>query len=282
MHQAAPTMPEADLETLMRRYLPLVRRVARRHQGRTPGGVDLDDLVSWGMTGLLEALTRFDPSRNDSFPAFARFRIRGAILDQLRALDWVPRSVRDKAEGMARATSECEARLGRPATESELAAALGLSLPRYREALRDIAPVTVIGLDEAGDADAAACSTAAPDAEPLGGLLQRERAGRVADAIRGLPEREQVLLSLYYRDDLTMKEVGAVLGITESRVSQLHTQALLRLRAQLADASATGGRRALKLGAQTADLPGDVPCRRPNQGSSRRAAARDASRACGR
>ncbi len=222
-----------ERETLLRRYLPLVRRVARRHLEKTPAA-DLDDLVAWGTIGLLTALERYDPGRATLFSTYARFRIRGTILDQLRALDWVPRSLREKAAQVERTAGVLEARLGRRATEEELAAALALSLEGLRALRSAIAPVGVVSLDEPGAGwDDQAFPPGRDEPGPLATLLRREQGRLIADAIRGLPQRDQVLLSLYYRDELTMKEVGTVLGLTESRVSQLHAQALARLRAQL-------------------------------------------------
>ncbi len=222
-------------EALIRRYLPLVRRIAGAHSWRLPSGVDLDDVRSWGVFGLLAAVDRFDPARAELFVAYARKRIRGAILDQLRQSDWTPRSVRDKAEAVARGTREVEARLGRAATEDDIASALGLPIDAYRALIGRIAPVAVVSLEDVRLEQGERWQGGLPDhgAEPFDAILRREEARLLADAIRGLPEREQLLLSLYYRDELTLKEVGAVLGVTESRVCQLHAQALRGLRARL-------------------------------------------------
>ena len=232
MPQCTATMSIDERETLLRRYLPLVRRVARRHLGRG-AAADLDDLVSWGTMGLLAALERYDPARQTLFSTYAIFRIRGAILDQLRTLDWVPRGVREKAAVVERAAAAVEAHLGRPATEDEVAAALALSLDAYRTLVAETAPVGLVSLDACGGlADDSSLDAGEPG--PLAALLRSEQVHQVAEAIRHLAERDQLLLSLYYRDELTMKEVGTVLGLTESRVSQLHTQALARLRALVA------------------------------------------------
>jgi len=223
-----------ERETVLRSYLPLVRRMARRFLGRAAPHTDLDDLVAWGTLGLLDALRRYDPAREALFATYARFRIRGAILDQLRALDWVPRGVREKAAAVERIAGVLERRLGRPAREEEMARGLGISLPAYRNLLMQIAPITLVSLDDAGVGPGDDDLPLEPAvADPVRGVLRRERLLLVATAIGRLPERDQLLLSLYYRDDLTMKEVGAALGLTESRVSQLHTSALVRLRASL-------------------------------------------------
>ena len=225
---------ECGLEATLRRYLPLVRRVARRLCNRVVAPADLDDLVSWGTLGLMDALAKYEAGREALFSTYAQFRIRGAILDHLREVDWVPRSVREKAAAVERAAHTLELALGRPAREDELASVLGLSLATYRSVLMQIAPITLISLDDlgfgTGELDLVEDD---PHADPLRSLLQQERVRLVAQAIRQLPEREQVLLSLYYRDELTMREIGTVLELTESRVSQLHTQALLRVRSHL-------------------------------------------------
>jgi RNA polymerase sigma factor for flagellar operon FliA len=220
-------------EAALRRYLPLVRGVARRLLGRVVAPSDLDDLVAWGTVGLLDALGKYEPAREALFSTYARFRIRGAILDHLRENDWVPRSVREKAATVERMARALEITLGRPAHEDELAHGLGLSLAAYRELLTQIAPVTLISLEDPGFASEPELPLEHAYSDPLGSLLRRERLHLVTRAIRQLPEREQLLLSLYYRDELTMKEIGVLLGLTESRVSQLHTLALLRLRSHL-------------------------------------------------
>jgi RNA polymerase sigma factor for flagellar operon FliA len=234
MQQRGLTESIGERETILRMYQPLVRRMARRFLGRAAPRADLDDLVAWGTLGLLVALHRYDPAREALFATYARFRIRGSILDQLRALDWMPRGVREKSAAVERAARVLESRLGRPASEEEMARGLGISLAAYRNLLTQIAPITLVSLDDLGfgpGEDDLPLDRAVPD--PVRGLLRRERLLLVATAIGRLPERDQLLLSLYYRDDLTMKEVGAVLGLTESRVSQLHTSALVRLRATL-------------------------------------------------
>jgi RNA polymerase sigma factor for flagellar operon FliA len=226
---------QGDREDILRRYLPLVRRVVQRLAVRKPPHIELDDLVSWGIVGLLDAIEKYDPKKEALFSTYAQFRIRGAILDHLRSLDWVPRSVRQKAALIERVSHEVEGRLGRPATDEEIARELDLSLPQYQELLGKVGEMTLFSLEDLGfgggeerlgletDDDEA-------EADPLRALLSQERVHLVADAIGRLPEREKLVIALYYNEDLTMKEVGGVLGLTESRVSQLHSQAMLRLK----------------------------------------------------
>ena len=229
---------EGDREEVLRRYLPLVRRVVQRLAVRKPPHIELDDLVSWGIVGLLDAIEKYDPKKEALFSTYAQFRIRGAILDHLRSLDWVPRSVRQKAALIEKVSHELEGRQGRPATEEEIAHELELSLGQYQELLGKVGEMTLFSLEDLGfgsgeerlaqDAD-----DDEADADPLRALLSQERVHLVADAIGQLPEREKVVVGLYYNEDLTMKEVGGVMGLTESRVSQLHSQAMLRLKRYL-------------------------------------------------
>jgi RNA polymerase sigma factor for flagellar operon FliA len=226
---------EGERDEIMRRYLPLVRRVVQRLAIRKPPHIEIDDLVSWGIVGLLDAIEKYDPKKEALFSTYAQFRIRGAILDHLRSLDWVPRSVRQKAALIEKVSHELEGRLGRPPNEEEIARELEMSLTDYQDLLAKVGEMTLFSLEDLGfgsgeerlsqdqeDEEA--------DADPLRALLSQERVHLVADAIGKLPEREKLVVSLYYNEDLTMKEVGGVLGLTESRVSQLHSQAMLRLK----------------------------------------------------
>ncbi|MGH7894684.1 MAG: FliA/WhiG family RNA polymerase sigma factor, partial [Candidatus Binatia bacterium] len=229
---------QGEREEIMRRYLPLVRRVVQRLAIRKPPHIEIDDLVSWGIVGLLDAIEKYDPKKEALFSTYAQFRIRGAILDHLRSLDWVPRSVRQKAALIEKVSHELEGRHGRPPNEDEIARELEMTLTEYQDLLGKVGEMTLFSLEDLGfgggeerlskdqgDEEA--------EADPLRALLSQERVHLVADAIGKLPEREKLVVSLYYNEDLTMKEVGAVLGLTESRVSQLHSQAMLRLRAHL-------------------------------------------------
>jgi RNA polymerase sigma factor for flagellar operon FliA len=225
---------EGDREAVLRRYLPLVRRVVQRLSSRKPPHIDPEDLVSWGIVGLLDAIDKYDPVKEALFSTYAQFRIRGAILDHLRSFDWVPRSVRQKAAMIDKATRELEALHGRPATEDEIASHLDLSLAEYQRLLSKVGEMALFSVDDLGYGNGEVRllneSSVEPEEDPAGALLHHERASLLAEAIRRLPEREQRVIALYYQEDLTMKQVGQVLGLTESRVSQIHSQAVIRLK----------------------------------------------------
>ena len=225
-------------EDVLRRHLPLVRRVVQRLAARKPPHIELDDLVSWGIVGLLDAITKYDPRKEASFSTYAQFRIRGAVLDHLRSLDWVPRSVRQKASLIEKISHALEGTLGRPPGEEEIAAELGLSLESYQELLTRVGEMTLFSIEDLGFRNGEERfkieqGSGDDEIDPLRALLTQERVSLVADAIKHLPEREKLVVTLYYHEELTMKEVGAVLRLTESRVSQLHSQAMLRLKGRL-------------------------------------------------
>jgi RNA polymerase sigma factor for flagellar operon FliA len=206
-----------------------------------PAHVEEADLISYGLGGLISAIGRFDLSREIKFETFAIPRIRGAIIDELRSLDWVPRSVRARAREFERVNTKLEARLQRAPTDEEMAAELGLSVEDFQEALLQISTSTIVALDElwsVSDSSGDQVSLLdtipdrdAPDPEQV--VNQGELRDRIADAIAALPEREKLVVALYYYENLTLREIGEVLGVTESRVSQLHTKAVLRLRSKL-------------------------------------------------
>jgi RNA polymerase sigma factor for flagellar operon FliA len=228
-------------ERLVVAYSPLVKYVAGRMSSGLPAHVDEADLVSYGLTGLINAIARFDLSRQIKFETYAITRIRGAIIDELRTLDWVPRSVRTRAREIERANQTLEARLQRAPTDEEMAAQLEMSVADFQEALVQISHSTIIALDELwntndqnGDQVSLLDTLAdhnAPDPQAL--VDQAELRDRIAAAIAALPEREKLVIALYYYENLTLREIGEVLGVTESRVSQLHTKAVLRLRSKL-------------------------------------------------
>jgi RNA polymerase sigma factor for flagellar operon FliA len=232
---------ERARERLVVAYAPLVKYVAGRMSSGLPAHVEEADLISYGLGGLISAIERFDMTREIKFETYAITRIRGAIIDELRNLDWVPRSVRARAREFERVNMKLEARLQRAPTDEEMAAELKISLEDFQDALLQISNSTIVALDElwsvsdsSGDQVSLLDTLAdegAPDPQAVveGSLLR----DRVADAIAALPEREKLVIALYYYENLTLREIGEVLGVTESRVSQLHTKAVLRLRSKL-------------------------------------------------
>jgi RNA polymerase sigma factor for flagellar operon FliA len=227
----------AARDHLIVHYSPLVKFVAGRIGAGLPSSVDPGDLVSAGVFGLIDAIERFDPDRGVKFETFAVPRIRGAVYDGLRSLDWVPRSVRSRAREVENALSDLEARFGRAPTDDELAAHLHISGAELARWLSAIASTTVGPLDRALAAGAEPRSLGGdtPDS-PSGVLEEREVRDVMRQEIKRLPEREKLVLSLYYDEGLTLAEIGQVLGVTESRVSQIHTKAVLQLRSRMTDA----------------------------------------------
>ncbi len=216
------------------RHAELVRRIAHHLAARLPPSVDVDDLIQAGMIGLIEAARQYDASQGATFETYASIRIRGAMIDEIRRGDWVPRSVHRRVREAAEATRKIEQREGRAASAHEVAAALGMPLGDYQKLLEGAARGHVLSLDaqsEEGGEPRLAASEPAPEHN----LERSEFQAALAAAIAGLPEREQLVLSLYYEQELNLREIGAVLGVTESRVCQVHGQAMIRLRARLAE-----------------------------------------------
>jgi RNA polymerase sigma factor for flagellar operon FliA len=232
---------ERARERLVVAYSPLVKYVAGRMSSGLPGHVEESDLISYGLGGLISAIERFDPGREIKFETYAITRIRGAIIDELRTLDWVPRSVRARAREIERINMKLEARLQRAPTDEEMASELGVTLDEFQESLLQISNSTIVALDEMWNVQNATGDQVslldtlpdreAPDPQQL--VDQSELRDRIADAIGLLPEREKLVVALYYYENLTLREIGEVLAVTESRVSQLHTKAVLRLRSKL-------------------------------------------------
>ena len=235
-------------DRLILTYAPLVKYVAGRLGSGLPAHVDEGDLVSYGLLGLIAAVDRYDPGRDVKFETYAITRIRGSILDELRALDWVPRSVRFRAREIERAIAELERKLGRAPTDEEIAGKLAISGDALEESLTDISRSSIAALDElwtiSGSGDQIALIDTIEDEsepDPQSALSQTEVKEAIADAIARLPEREKLVVTLYYYEDLTLREIGEVLGVTESRVSQLHTKAVLRLKSRLAGTALPSG-----------------------------------------
>jgi RNA polymerase sigma factor FliA len=230
------TQSRVDLEALVHRHADLVKRIAYHLAGRLPPQVEIQDLMQAGMMGLLEAAQNYTSGRGASFETYAGIRIRGAMLDALRKLDWAPRSVHRKTRAAALALRAVEARLGAQASEADVAAEMGVPLSEYQRVLSDALGCQLLRFTEADGSDDSPLERLAdggPDPEHL--ALDESRRKAIAGAVEQLPERERLVLSLYYEHELNLKEIGAILKVTESRVCQLHGQALLRLRALLAD-----------------------------------------------
>ena len=232
---------EKARERLVVAYSPLVKYVSGRMASGLPAHVEEADLISYGLVGLISAIERFEPERDIKFETYAITRIKGSIIDELRSLDWVPRSVRAKAREIEKTNSKLEHQFQRAPTDEEMAAALELSVDDFQEQLLQISNSSVAALDElwtvsdsSGDQVSLLDTLQDPDAlDPAQVMDATDMKDRVADAIARLPEREKLVVALYYYENLTLREIGEVLGVTESRVSQLHTKAVLRLRSRL-------------------------------------------------
>lgn len=232
----ANTTPAPDMDALVRKHADLVKRIAYHLAGRLPPQVEVEDLMQAGMMGLLEAAQNYATGRGASFETYAGIRIRGAMLDALRKLDWAPRSVHRKARAAAAALREVEGRRGGEATEAEVATQMGVSLAEYQHIVQDALGCQLLRLNDAEDGEDSTLDRlpdGAPD--PQGMALIDSLRQAIINAVQELPERERLVLSLYYEQELNLKEIGAVLKVTESRVCQLHGQALLRLKSLLSE-----------------------------------------------
>jgi RNA polymerase sigma factor for flagellar operon FliA len=229
-------------EKLILHYAPLVKYVASRVATGLPASVDQHDLVSYGMFGLIDALEKFEPGRGNKFETYAIPRVKGAIIDELRAMDWVPRSIRFKARELEKAQADLEAKLKRRPSEEELAERLGMSRRELHAMVSQISFVSVLALDEVvsagsdrGDQVTLMDTIADKGLDPTWGLESQEMRGLLAAAINSLSEREKIVVTLYYFEGLTLAEIGEILGVTESRVCQIHTKAVGGLRGQLSE-----------------------------------------------
>ena len=227
-------------ERLINEYAPLVAYVAGRLRGHLPPHVDEADLYQWGLLGLIGAIDRFDPSRSVRFETFAMSRVRGAIIDELRALDWVPRSVRSRARQLERAIAEVEREKGATATDSEVAERLGLTTEEIESSLLDISRATLLALDDsflgAGGSDMLGLIDVVADpnaSSPTSIVAEAGRRESIDEVLAQIPERERLVVRLYYFEEMTLKEIAKILGVSESRASQLHSKGILRLRARL-------------------------------------------------
>jgi RNA polymerase sigma factor FliA len=241
-HRFKSTGEEEAREKLILHYAPLVKYVASRVATGLPASVEQADLVSYGMFGLIDALTKFEPGRGNKFETYAIPRIKGAIIDELRAMDWVPRSIRFKAREIEKAHTDLESMLKRQPTEQEMAERLGITRRELHDVVSQISFVSVLALDELvsvgadrGEQVSLIDTLADRGIDPTSGVESQETRGLLAAAINELSEREKIVVTLYYFEGLTLAEIGQILGVTESRVCQIHTKAVGGLRGQLTE-----------------------------------------------
>ncbi|MBT3514840.1 MAG: FliA/WhiG family RNA polymerase sigma factor [Nitrospina sp.] len=227
-------------EEVIIRYSPMIKYVANRIAMRLPPHIEVDDLISVGVLGLMDAISKYDSSRGAKFKTYAEFRVRGAILDELRSMDWVPRSIRQKASAVDKVVQGLQAKLRRSPEDEEVAKEMGLSLDQFHDTLNETKSIPIFSLEDLGIAKESSdqqslldCLAGKADADPQTQVRLIELKEIIAKAIDALPEKERLMVSLYYYEELTMKEIGAVLDITESRVSQIHSKAVYRLRTKL-------------------------------------------------
>ena len=245
-NQSFEALSPSAREKVVLEHTPLIRYIVNRIAVRLPSHIDLDDLHNTGVIGLMDAIEKYDPDKNCKFKTYAEFRIKGAILDQLRSLDWVPRSVRQKSRRLERAYSEVEQRLGRAANDDEVADSLGLQIEKFHELMNQVRGTSLVNLEEirGTNSDGDQAGTFADIVEdvnsenPFASVKTTEMKEVVAETIASLPEKERLVISLYYYEDLNMKQIGGILGITESRVCQIHTKSVQRLRLKLKELSA--------------------------------------------
>lgn len=235
---------KSDKNYLLTEHAPLVKRLAYHLKARLPPSVEVDDLVQAGMIGLLDAINRYEETHGAQFETYAVQRIRGAMLDELRSTDWLPRSIRQNMRKIEVAMNTLQQRMGHEPTESEIARELKLSLADYQELLSSGAGHQLVYYEDFHDAEGndhfLDHHTRNDSSDPLKGLLESGFRGAISHAIEALPEREKILMGLYYEEEMNLKEIGAVMGVSESRVCQLHSQAVARLRSTLRGQAWTG------------------------------------------
>lgn len=229
---------DSEQERLIREFVPVIKAIAHRLAYRLPAHLDAEDLVSAGVIGLMDAMTKFDPGREAKFKTYAEFRIRGAMLDEIRSMDWIPRSVHQRISLLQKTHAALLRKLGRPPTDEETAAALNMSVPELEDFLSRSQGATLVSIEDLGvqDGDGSKIIRALVDTEnpdPLSMVVSESIRQMLTQVIQQLPENERMVLTLYYYEELTMKEIGTILKVTESRVCQIHSKAVLTLKSKL-------------------------------------------------
>ena len=239
-HKRSGAGDEAERDALIVKYAPLVKFLASRMAMRLPPSVSVDDLISAGIMGLLDAIEKFDPGKKVQFRTYAEFRIKGAILDELRSMDWIPRSTRKKIREMEQAVTAVEQKLRRPAEDREIAEEMGVDLDTYHDMLDKARGIDLLSFDEYVSSHKHSTEPKRPyksliqtGEDTVEHVMAQELKEVIADGIKALPKKDQMVVSLYYYNELTLKEIGKVMGLTESRISQIHTKAIIRLRTRL-------------------------------------------------
>ncbi len=236
----AKVILSGDKKVVIEKYAPLIRFIAQKIAARLPSSVELDDLISSGVIGLMDAIDKYDPRKENKFKTYAEFRIRGSILDELRSQDWVPRSVREKSKRLEKTFHRLERELGRQPHEEEVARELGLSIEEYYSLMDEVKSVSLVSLEDLSQIHNSIdhknlynLYQHGKSQNPFTSLTSKDMKHVIIDAINSLPEKQKLVLSLYYYEELNLKEIGQVLSVTESRVSQLHTQAIIKLKMRL-------------------------------------------------
>lgn len=239
--EAYKNIDEHEKEDLIKSYLPLVKKVVHRLSGRLPKDVDIREMLNSGIIGLVDALEKYDPKHETNFSTYAQFRIRGAILDSFRSQDWLPRSLRFKSHRIETAYQRIEQKLGRPATDEEVAEELKITVDELQKLLGEVGSIVMLSFEELGFGHGEERFHAeewigGKSTDPLNKLLSGEKVGLIARALDRLPEKERLVISLYFYEELNLKEIGEILGVTESRASQIRSRALIRLKNYLRSA----------------------------------------------